>query len=93
MQCDRRTVSLDDEGVVALLPLVAPNENGEDERDGEASIFSRIERVHARVQANKGNGPNFPSYSCGIGRMAKNLQSIPQSFREAQQEEVQRGCA
>ncbi len=71
--------------IVALLPFSGTNGDGDGERDGEASIFSRIERVHARVQANKGNGPNFPPYSCGIGRMAKNLQSIPQSFREAQQ--------
>jgi len=28
---------------------------------------------------------DFPLYSCGIGRIAKNLQGIPQSFREAQQ--------
>jgi purine catabolism regulator len=69
--------------VVALLPLSATN--GDDERDGETAVFSRIERVHARIQSNKGNDPNFPLYSCGIGRVAKNLQSIPQSFREAQQ--------
>lgn len=71
--------------VVALLPLLSTNGNWDNERDSEAIIFSRVERVHARVQSNKGNSLNFPLYSCGIGRVAKNLQSIPQSFREAQQ--------
>jgi purine catabolism regulator len=69
--------------VVALLPL--SERNGSDEHVDENGIFSRVERIHARIQSSKGSDTNFPSYTCGIGRTAKNLQSIPHAFREAQQ--------
>jgi purine catabolism regulator len=69
--------------VVALLPL--SEASGDDEYENESSLFSRIERVHARIQPSRGSGTSFPSYSCGIGRVAKNLPGIPHSFREAQQ--------
>jgi purine catabolism regulator len=66
--------------VVALLP-VAAMENGEgDERAYEQAVYTRLERVHARLQ----QGRN-PIATVGIGRVAKQLQDIPKSSREAQQ--------
>jgi PucR family transcriptional regulator, purine catabolism regulatory protein len=69
--------------IIALLPLQDVEGMLRDEHGSENSLFSRLERVHARVVPAR----NFdlPLYSCGIGRIAKNLQGIPQSFREAQQ--------
>jgi len=70
--------------VVALIPLSEMNESMADERESESNVFSRIERVHARILQNSASGISLPQYSCGIGRVAKNLQGVPQSSREAQ---------
>jgi purine catabolism regulator len=53
--------------------------------ESENSILTRLERVHARLQYSKGSNNSLPAYSAGLGRVAKNLQSVPQSLREAQQ--------
>jgi purine catabolism regulator len=66
--------------VTALLPL----QETENTTEEENSAFARLERVHARIMPAKGNGTSMPAYSCGVGRIAKNVQGIPQSFREAQ---------
>jgi len=58
--------------VTALLPLALAEGD-------ENAIFTRLERVHARAQQHKN------VYSGGIGQIAKNLQGISQSLREAQQ--------
>ncbi len=71
--------------VIALIPLSELDVSGGDERERENNIFTRIERVHARLLQSRGSGTNFPLHSCGIGHVAKNLQGIPQSLREAQQ--------
>src|SRR6266487_2751207 len=71
--------------VIALLPLQDTDGILHDEHESENNVFSRLERVHARMISARGSNSSFPLYSCGIGRIAKNLQSIPQSFREAQQ--------
>lgn len=72
--------------VIALLPMVEPPDGAESGQDHEKSVISRLERVHARLLQNKSsNSGSSLSYSCGIGRVAKNLQGIPQTFREAQQ--------
>ena len=63
--------------VTALLPL-APVE------DDENTIFTRLERVHTRAQQYRNSNSSF-TYSGGIGHIAKNLQGISQSLREAQQ--------
>ena len=69
--------------VIALLPLAVMNGTAEEEREHENSIYSRMERVLARIPSD--NGTNLPVYSCGIGRIAQHLQGVPASFREAQQ--------
>ena len=58
--------------VTALLPLALAESD-------ENTIFTRLERVHARAQQHKN------AYSGGIGQITKNLQGISQSLREAQQ--------
>jgi purine catabolism regulator len=64
--------------VTALLPLtLADNTNNEN------TILTRLERVQTRLQ--QGGSNHLPTYSVGLGRIAKNLQAIPQSYREAQQ--------
>jgi purine catabolism regulator len=73
--------------VIALLPLpeIGTDSNPEEVRESESSIYSRIERLISRVLSGKDDGTNLPPCSCGIGRVAHNLQGIPLSFREAQQ--------
>jgi PucR family transcriptional regulator, purine catabolism regulatory protein len=74
--------------VTALLPVT----NGEqatgegNERDREDALFARVERVYSRLHSNSGNEgtAHLPVFSGGIGRVARNLQGIPQSYREAQ---------
>ena len=64
--------------VTALLPVASPSpERNEDEQ----SIVTRIERMHDYLQRGSIRTPN---YSFGIGRIAKTIHDIPQSFREAQ---------
>src|SRR5579872_173420 len=74
--------------VSALLPLNSNSANGEDEN----AVMTRLERVQARIQKSGSNSSNnvnndygMPLYSAGIGRIAKDLQSIPQAYWEAQQ--------
>jgi purine catabolism regulator len=62
--------------VTALLPLTSSE-------DDENTIFTRLQRVYARAQHNNGNASLL--YSGGMGHIAKNLQGISQSLREAQQ--------
>ncbi|MBE3560339.1 MAG: helix-turn-helix domain-containing protein [Ktedonobacteraceae bacterium] len=71
--------------VVALLPFAPHNDIASDEQEHENEIFTRLERIHTRLLSQKSPGRSTPLYSCGCGRLAHNLQSIPQSFREAQQ--------
>ncbi|QBD82638.1 hypothetical protein EPA93_44405 [Ktedonosporobacter rubrisoli] len=72
--------------VMALLPMAALESGArEDMREREADIIMRLERLYTRVPSGKNNGTGLPVYSGGIGRVAQNLQGIPQSFREAQQ--------
>lgn len=71
--------------VIALLPLNDLEENHNDERECENIVYTRIERFYTRFQQSRTSNTRLPVFSCGIGRIARNLQSIPQSFREAQQ--------
>ena len=64
--------------VTALLPVSSEFV----ERDGdENGIVIRIERMHDYLRRGSIRTPN---YSFGIGRIAKTIHDIPQSFREAQ---------
>ena len=71
--------------VIGLLPLSELECNLDDERECEAAIFSRMERLQTRMQQSRANGPRVPLYTCGVGRLCRNLKGIPLSNREAQQ--------
>ncbi len=76
-------VSFEVRRVIALLPT---NEsNGADESEIEKTIFTRIDRVQSRLQQGKTGNGDLPTFTAGIGRLAKDVQQIPQSYREAQQ--------
>ncbi|HEX6108977.1 MAG TPA: helix-turn-helix domain-containing protein [Ktedonobacteraceae bacterium] len=76
-------VSFEARRVLALLPT---NEsNGVDESEIENTIFTRMDRVQSRLQQGKTGNGDLPTFSAGIGRLAKDVQQIPQSYREAQQ--------
>lgn len=66
--------------VTALLPIT--DVNSESENGLEKTVFTRLERVQARMH--QGNGA-LPIYSGGIGHPVLELTHIPQSYREAQQ--------
>jgi purine catabolism regulator len=71
--------------VLAFLPLprIDNEVESEAERESENAIFTRLERLDARLQQTMNS--SLPAYSIGIGHVAKSLQAIPQSFRQAQQ--------
>ncbi|HEY0755853.1 MAG TPA: helix-turn-helix domain-containing protein [Ktedonobacteraceae bacterium] len=71
--------------VMALLPNAKAGANYEQEDDtpDEQAILSSLERTQVRLQPQ--NTRNKLSYSGGIGQIARNVQAIPQSWREAQQ--------
>ncbi len=76
-------VSFEVRRVIALLPT---NEsNVADESEIEKTIFTRIDRVQSRLQQGKTGNGDLPTFTAGIGRLAKDVQQIPQSYREAQQ--------
>lgn len=82
-------ISSEPRRVIALLPFSRGDESPEQERDKESTLYAQLERVHARMathsRESRGGNSGLPPYSCGVGRAANNLQSIPQSYREAQQ--------
>jgi purine catabolism regulator len=73
--------SIEPRRVIALLPI----SESRAETDPEKAIFTPLERVQARLQQGKAGHDNLPVYTGGIGRLAKDLQLIPKSYREAQQ--------
>ncbi len=76
-------VSFEVRRVIALLPT--NQSNGDDESEIEKTIFTRIDRVQSRLQQGKTGNGDLPTFTAGIGRLAKDVQQIPQSYREAQQ--------
>ena len=76
-------VSFEARRVLALLPV---NEStGAIESEFEKTISTYMDRVQARLQlGSMGNG-NLPTFTAGIGRVAKDVQHVSQSYREAQQ--------
>ena len=73
-------VSFEARRVLALLPI---NESTEAiESEFEKTISTYMDRVQSRLQL--GNG-NLPIFTAGIGRVAKDIQHVSQSYREAQQ--------
>jgi purine catabolism regulator len=76
-------ISFEARRVLALLPI---NEsNGTIESEFEKTVSRRIDRVQARLQQSKASNGNMPTFTMGIGRVAKDVQQISQSYREAQQ--------
>lgn len=76
-------VSFEARRVMALLPI---NVNLElVEADYEKTISTRMDRVQTRLQQRTMGNGNFITFTAGIGRIAKNVQQISQSYREAQQ--------
>lgn len=71
--------------VMALLPTTRSTANYE--QDGEVpdeqAVLSSLERTQARLQPQ--HARHKLSYSGGIGKIARTIQSIPQAWREAQQ--------
>ncbi len=76
-------VSFEVRRVIALLPT--NQSNGADESEIEKTIFTRIDRVQSRLQQGKTGNGDLPTFTAGVGRLAKDVQQIPQSYREAQQ--------
>ena len=74
-------VSSEARRMLALLPTSESDEDVESEK----AIFTRLERVQARIQQGKASNGILPVYTVGIGRLAHDVQQIPQSHREAQQ--------
>lgn len=71
--------------VTALIPLVSVDSVERDEHGAEQMVFARLERVHTRLQQGRGTNSGYLTSTVGIGRVARRVQGIPQSFREAQQ--------
>jgi len=69
--------------VLALLPINVSN--GVDENEIEKTMFTRIDRVQVRLQQGKMGNGNLLIFTTGIGRVAKDVQQISKSYREAQQ--------
>ena len=74
-------VSSEARRMLALLPTSESDEDVESEK----IIFTRLERVQARIQQGKASNGILPVYTVGIGRLAHDVQQMPQSHREAQQ--------
>ena len=76
-------ISFEARRVLALLPI---NEStGTIESEFETTISTRIDRVKARLQQGRMSNGSMPTITVGIGRVAKDVQQISHSYREAQQ--------
>jgi PucR family transcriptional regulator, purine catabolism regulatory protein len=76
-------VSFEARRVLALLPS---NESiGSIEGEFEKTISTRMDRVQARLKDGKMGNGNLPTFTAGMGRVAKDIQHISHSYREAQQ--------
>lgn len=53
--------------------------------ESEQTLFTRLERLHQRLQRSQNEGTRLPIYSIGIGRIARDITRIPLSHREALQ--------
>lgn len=71
--------------VMALLPATRNDGGHEPETPSsdEQAILSSLEHVQTRLHPR--NSFHTPCYTGGIGQIAKDIQSIPQAWREAQQ--------
>lgn len=72
-------ISSETRRLTALVPI-APLDH-----ESEQTLFTRLERLHQRLQQTQNEATRLPAYSVGIGRIARDLTRIPLSLREAQQ--------
>lgn len=76
-------ISLEARRLLALLPV--DENSGVDESEIEKTFFTRMNRIQARLHQSKLSNGDLPVLTIGIGRIAKDVQHISQSYREAQQ--------
>ncbi len=71
--------------VMALVPCASNGSGQEPEAHAsdEQALLNSLERVQARLQPR--NTRHTPFYSGGLGQIARDVQTIPQAWREAQQ--------
>ncbi|HYX50437.1 MAG TPA: helix-turn-helix domain-containing protein, partial [Ktedonobacteraceae bacterium] len=76
-------VSFEARRALALIPI--NQSNGHVESELENTISTRMDRVQTRLQQGTISDGNIITFSAGVGRVAKDVQQISQSYREAQQ--------
>jgi len=76
-------VSGDARRVIVLLPVAEHDIHRE--REDEQAALTRLERAQARYLSGNAYNGNQPRFSGGIGRVARTIAAIPQSFQQAQQ--------
>ncbi len=82
-------VSSEARRIIALLPC--SEEDAHIERELEQAILSRLERVLARYYSSAASNGAMPQLSGGVGRLARDITAIPQSYQQAQQA-LEMGC-
>jgi purine catabolism regulator len=82
-------VSSEARRIIALLPF--SEEETHTERELEQALVSRLERALARYYSGGAGGGMMPKLSGGIGRLARDITAIPQSYQQAQQA-LEMGC-
>lgn len=76
-------ISIEARRILALLPINETHDTNES--DLEKTITSRMDRVQARLQQGGTRNGNLTAFTAGIGHIAKDVEYISQSYREAQQ--------
>jgi purine catabolism regulator len=76
-------ISIEARRILALLPMNESHDTHES--DLEKTISSRMNRVQARLQQGGIRSSNHTAFTAGIGHIAKDVEYISQSYREAQQ--------
>jgi purine catabolism regulator len=69
--------------IIALLPVVEHDIDGE--REQEQITLARLEHAMSRYLSGSEQNGNHPQFSSGIGRVARDISAIPQSYQQAQQ--------
>jgi PucR family transcriptional regulator, purine catabolism regulatory protein len=69
--------------VIALLPVA--EHDAQHEREDEQGMLVRLERAQARYLTGNAQNGGPPPFSGGVGRIARDITAIPQSFQQARQ--------
>lgn len=75
--------------IIALLPCSEGDSRME--RELEQAILSRLERALTRYYQSAASNGAMPQLSGGVGRLARAITTIPQSYQQAQQA-LEMGC-